>query len=47
MTRIRWSPESVTDLESIRDFIGRDSPRYGQLVIQELVGAVERLADFP
>ena len=47
MTQLRWSPEAVTDLESIRDFIARDSEHYALLVIQRLVVAVERLAEFP
>ena len=47
MTPIRWSPEAVADLEAIRDFIARDSPRYAQLVIQRLIEAVDQLASFP
>ena len=47
MTPIRWSPESVADLGSIRDFIARDSEHYAQLVIQRLVGAIEQLSLFP
>ena len=47
MTPIRWSPEAVADLESIRDFIARDSPHYAQLVVQRLVEAIDRLSEFP
>lgn len=47
MTRIVWSPQSLADLESIRDFIAHDSPRYADLVVQRLVAAVERLEAFP
>ena len=47
MTPIRWSPEAVADLESIRDFIARDSEHYAQLVVQRLVGAIEQLSLFP
>jgi len=47
VTPIRWSPEAVADLESIRDFIARDSPQYAQLVVLRLVEAVDRLSAFP
>jgi addiction module RelE/StbE family toxin len=47
VTRIVWSPQSLADLESIRDYIARDSPRYAELVVQRLVSAVERLEAFP
>ena len=47
MTRILWSPQALLDLESIRDYVARDSPRYAELVIRRLVVAVERLEAFP
>lgn len=47
MILIRWSPEAVADLESIRDFVAQDSEYYAQLVVQRLVEAIDRLADFP
>jgi toxin ParE1/3/4 len=47
VTRILWSPQALLDLESIRDYIARDSPRYAELVIRRLVAAVERLEAFP
>ena len=47
MTRLIWSPRSVRDLKSIHEYIARDSPLYASLVIQRLVGAPERLLDFP
>ena len=47
MTRIFWSPQALSDLESIRDYIARDSPRYAELVLQRLVAAVDRLEAFP
>jgi addiction module RelE/StbE family toxin len=37
----------MLDLESIRDYIARDSPRYADLVVRRLVAAVERLEAFP
>ena len=47
MTEIRWSPRSVTDLESIRSYIAQDSPLYADLVVQRLVAASSRLERFP
>jgi addiction module RelE/StbE family toxin len=47
VTRILWSPQALGDLESIRDYIARDSPRYAELVLQRLVAAVDRLEAFP
>lgn len=47
MTKIRWSPQSVRELEAIRDYIAPDSPRYAALVVQRILDAVERLAAFP
>jgi plasmid stabilization system protein ParE len=37
----------VRDLEAIRDYIAADSHHYAALVIERIVGAVERLAMFP
>lgn len=47
MTRILWSPQALSDLESIRDYIAHDSPRYAELVMRRLVSAVDRLEAFP
>jgi len=47
VTRIIWSPQALRDVESIRDYIAQDSPLYAALVVQRLLGSVERLASFP
>ncbi|MSP61490.1 MAG: type II toxin-antitoxin system RelE/ParE family toxin [Myxococcales bacterium] len=47
MTRLRWSPQAVEDLEAIRAFISRDSQHYAQLVMERIVAAIERLPAFP
>jgi plasmid stabilization system protein ParE len=47
VTRLRWSPRSVDDLEAIRGFIARDSSQYADLVIQRIVAAADRLTQFP
>ena len=47
MTQIIWSPRSLRDVESIRDYIARDSPRVADLVVTRIIKAVERLRTFP
>jgi len=47
VTRLLWSPQALRDLEAIRDYIAADSPRYAALVVERIVGGVERLRDFP
>lgn len=40
-------PQAVEDLDAIREFIARDSPRYADLVVERLVTAVDILEQFP
>ncbi|MEJ2186371.1 MAG: type II toxin-antitoxin system RelE/ParE family toxin [Gemmatimonadota bacterium] len=47
MRRLRWTEQAVEDLSAIRDYIHRDSPRYAQLVIENLIDHAEKAADFP
>ena len=47
MTPIRWTEQAVEDLRAIREFISRDSPKYGRLVAERLYDATARLEDFP
>ena len=45
--KIVWSEPAVDDLEAIRDYIARDSEVYARSFVAELLGAVDRLEDFP
>lgn len=47
MNRVRWTEQAVQDVRAIREFIERDSPRYGRLVAEKLVNATQRLELFP
>jgi plasmid stabilization system protein ParE len=47
VSRIRWAPQATDDLQAIRDFIGRDSPRYATMVVEGIVASVDILATFP
>jgi addiction module RelE/StbE family toxin len=45
--KIRWTDRAIADLEAIRAFIEQDSLHYASVVVTRLVGAVDRLKDFP
>ena len=47
MTPIKWSPQAIRDVESIRDYIAQDSRRYAELTVGRILASVERLQDFP
>jgi toxin ParE1/3/4 len=47
VTPVRWTDQAVDDLRAIREFIERDSPRYGRLVVERLFDATQRLESFP
>lgn len=45
--RILWSPQSLRDLSSIREYIANDSERYAEMTVARIFAAVERLLNFP
>ncbi len=47
MIPISWSPQALRDLESIRDYVARDSVAYADLLVRRIVACVDRLAAFP
>ena len=47
MVRIIWSPYAVDDLETICDYITKDSQHYARLFAQGVINAIERLEIFP
>jgi addiction module RelE/StbE family toxin len=47
VTVVRWTDQAADDLRAIREFIERDSPRYGRLVAERLFDATQRLEAFP
>ncbi len=44
---IRWSPQAIHDVQSIKSYISRDSPIHAGIVARRIVQAAERLAAFP
>jgi plasmid stabilization system protein ParE len=47
MVRVDWAQPALDDLWEIHEFIARDSRRYAQLTIEQIVEAAGRLARFP
>jgi addiction module RelE/StbE family toxin len=45
--KIQWSSTAVTDLESIREYIAKDSPTAARKVSKRIKEAVNRLENFP
>ena len=45
--RILWSPQSLRDLDAIREYIAKDSEHYAGLTIARIFSAVEQLIEFP
>ena len=45
--KIEWTEPAISDLEGIRDYIGRDSEYYASRFTGRIIEAVERLAYFP
>ena len=47
MADIRWSPQSISDVESIKAHINRDSPHYASLLVGRIIAAVELAGNYP
>jgi plasmid stabilization system protein ParE len=47
MAQVRWSPQAIEDLESIAEFISRDSAYYARLFVIDVLGVADRLELFP
>ena len=47
MAQVTWSPAALDDLESIAEFISRDSPHYARIFVQKIVAHVEKMGEFP
>jgi len=45
--KIEWTEPALIDLESIRDYIGKDSRYYAVRFIERVIEAVESLEKFP
>ena len=45
--RVTWSPEAVEDLESIAEYIERDSAFYAQSVVSQILEVSRTIKEFP
>lgn len=45
--KIEWTEPALLDLESIRDYIRRDSEYYATRFVERIIEAVENLEKFP
>ena len=45
--RVTWSPEAIEDLESIAEYIERDSSFYAQSVASKILVASRNIKEFP
>lgn len=44
---VSWSPEAVEDLQSIAEYIARDSGYYASAVVSELPSTSHNIGDIP
>ena len=44
---VKWSPEAIEDLESIVEFIARDSEYYARAVVTEILSVSRNIREFP
>jgi len=45
--QVTWSPEAVEDLESIAEYIERDSSFYAQSVVSQILATSRKIKEFP
>ncbi len=44
---VKWSPEAMEDLESIVEYIARDSEFYARAVVAEILSVSRNIVEFP
>jgi len=44
---VKWSPEAIEDLESIAEYIARDSEYYARAVVTEILAVSRNIREFP
>lgn len=45
--QVSWTDYAVADLMAIRDYIGRDSEKFAELIFDRIIEQTERLVEFP
>ncbi len=44
---VKWSPEATEDLESIAEYVARDSEFYARAVVTEILAVSRAIREFP
>jgi len=44
---VKWSPEAIEDIESIAEYIARDSEYYAQAVVTEILSVSRSIGEYP
>jgi len=44
---VKWSPEAIENLESIAEYIARDSEYYARAVVTEILSVPKNVREFP
>lgn len=44
---VKWSPEATEDLESVAEYIARDSEFYARAVVTEILSVSRNIREFP
>jgi addiction module RelE/StbE family toxin len=47
VVQVIWAKSALADLQSVHDYIARDSARYAQLTVERIRQAAARLQRFP
>jgi len=47
MADIRWTDQAVEDLQSIADFIARDSENYAKMFVNKIMNSLDQVIAFP
>lgn len=47
MAEIRWTNQAVEDLESIANFIARDSENYAKMFVNKIMKSLDQVIAFP
>jgi plasmid stabilization system protein ParE len=47
VTSVLWTPQAREDLQAVYDYISKDSIRYADNVVDQLIAAIGRVREFP
>ena len=47
MVEIKWTDNSLKELDNIANFISKDSPKYAQILVKQIYEMISHLEQFP